>query len=98
LVVLPAEPAALDAAALICGTCSSEVPDERREGYVAAPPPTMSVWRPGEASKPHPFATPRELPVEERRYSRGGLFRSLGGLIAERGVEAVESAKERFIP
>ena len=36
------------------------------------------------------------IPLDERKLSRGGLFRSLGGILADRAEDAVESAKSRF--
>jgi len=85
LVVLPAEPRYPDSPPAICATCDSEVPDYRRDGYMP------------QAGLPPSMAEPLEdEPVENRRFSRGGLFRSLGGMIADRGVTAVESAKDRF--
>ena len=83
LVVLPAEPLYPDTPPAICATCDSEIPDYRREAY--SPSAHLS------SSEPVP-----ETPVENRRYSRGGLFRSLGGLVADRGIIAVEAAKDRF--
>jgi hypothetical protein len=89
LVVLPAEPLFPDSPPAICATCDTEVPDYRRESYTpsAGLPPS-----PHQQRQPVPEPTP----VAERRYSRGGLFRSLGGLLADRAEEAVESAKEKF--
>ncbi len=85
LVVLPAEPLYPDSPPAICATCETEVPDYRRESY------TPSA---GLDSTPATSVAP--TPVEHRRYSRGGLFRSLGGLLADRAETAVESAKEKF--
>lgn len=88
MVVLPAEPLFADSPPAICATCDTEVPDYRRESYT-----------PG-ATLPHSHAQSHipapEVPVEHRRYSRGGLFRSLGGIIAERGADAIDEAKGRF--
>ena len=83
LVVLPAEPLFADTPPTICATCDTEIPDYRREAY---PPSDTAVWD-------EPVA---ETPIEDRRYSRRNLFRSLGGIVAERGIIAVESAKDRF--
>jgi endogenous inhibitor of DNA gyrase (YacG/DUF329 family) len=85
MVVLPAEPLFPDSPPAICATCGSEVPDYRRDSY-----------RPSSSAPPAVSARTQETPPEERRYSRAGLLRSLGGILAERGVEAVESAKDRF--
>jgi hypothetical protein len=89
LVTLPTEPLYPDTPPAICANCDTEVPDYRRESYTpeAALPP-----RPPAAPAP---AAPTS-PVENKRYSRGGLFRSLGGLIAERGADAIDNAKERI--
>ena len=32
----------------------------------------------------------------DRKLSRGGLFRSLGGLLAERAEDTIETAKSHF--
>jgi hypothetical protein len=86
MVTLPPEPIYPDSPPAICATCDTEVPDYRRDTY--QPPDDFPA-------APSLTATPME-PVENRRMSRGGLFRSLGGLLAERAEEAVESAKDRF--
>ena len=90
MVVLPAEPIFPDSPPAICATCETEVPDYRRQTYdpaaVLHPPPAY-------LQRPAPTATE---PVENRRYSRAGLFRTLGGLIAERGAEAIETATGQF--
>ena len=65
------------------------MPDFRRESFVPADGLRAPTHQPGPPEPP---------PLEHRRYSRGSLFRSLGGILAERGVVAVESAKDRFIP
>jgi hypothetical protein len=90
MVTLPPEPLYPDSPPAICATCDTEVPDYRRESYT--PPPSL----PGGASPAAPIAPVDTTPVEHRRYSRGGLLRSLGGILAERGADAVDSAKERF--
>jgi hypothetical protein len=87
MVVLPAEPLYPDSPPAICATCDTDVPDYRRDSYT----PTAGLTA-------TPTPTPAPIPLEHRRYSRGSLFKSLGGLIADRGAEAVESAKDRFIP
>jgi len=105
IVVLPKEPLFADTPPAICGDCGVEVPDYRRETYDSAvhqPPHAPIRLR---AVPPH-FVTPAPpkpappraapTPIEERRYSRGNLFRSIGGIIAERGAEAVESAKDKI--
>ena len=87
LVTLPPEPLYPDSPPAICATCDTEVPDYRRESYT----PTAGLhFQP--AAKP---VAPKP-PPEERRYSRGNLLRSLGGLIADRAEDAVESAKDKF--
>ena len=89
LVVLPAEPLYPDTPPAICATCETEVPDYRRESF------TPSAATPGAAS-PAPSEPVERESIEDRRFSRGGLFKSLGGLLAERGAAAVETAKDRF--
>jgi hypothetical protein len=85
LVVLPAEPLYPDTPPAICAECETEIPDYRRETY-----------SPSSHLGAAPFEPVAPIPVEDRRYSRGGLFRSLGGLVADRGIIAVEAAKDRF--
>jgi hypothetical protein len=88
MVTLPSEPLYPDTPPAICATCESEVPDYRRESY------TPDAGLP---SRPRAAETPPPPRVSfNNRYSRGGLFRSLGGLLAERGADAIDSAKERF--
>ncbi len=90
MVVLPKEPLFPDSPPAICSTCESEVPDYRRESYTPSSPlPAQPVV--AEA----PGGRGRRA-LENRRYSRGGLLKSLGGILAERGAEAVENAKDRF--
>ena len=89
MVVLPKEPLFPDSPPAICSTCESEVPDYRRESY------TPSAPLPAQPVAPAPLAV-EKTPLENRRYSRGGLLKSLGGILAERGAEAVENAKDRF--
>jgi hypothetical protein len=90
MVTLPPEPLYPDSPPAICATCDTEVPDYRRESYI--PPPSL----PGVPPTASPIAPVETTPPEERRYSRGGLLRSLGGVLAERGVDAVENAKDRI--
>jgi len=93
MVTLPPEPIFQDSPPAICATCDTEVPDYRRESY--SPPPTVPSSAPGPAILPTPI--PLETsPLEDRKLSRGGLFRSLGGLLAERAEDAVENAKSHF--
>jgi hypothetical protein len=83
-VALPVDPPGADAAPTFCPDCGTEIPDIRRT--LAGSEPVQPV--------PEPLA-PLET-VESRRYSRGDLFRSLGGLLADRGLEAVETFKDRL--
>ena len=88
MVTLPSEPLYPDTPPAICATCETEVPDYRRESYT----PDASL-----PSQPRAPETPAVPKVSlDNKYSRGGLFRSLGGLLAERGVDAIDSAKDRF--
>jgi hypothetical protein len=90
VVVLPKEPLFPDSPPAICGTCESVVPDYRRESY---DPTTQPPSIPGYMA---PTPEPEPVPIEQRRYSRGGLFKSLGTIIADRAETAVESAKDHF--
>ncbi len=94
MVTLPPEPLYPDSPPAICATCDTEVPDYRRESYTpsAALPTAQAPQRPM-PDTPHLF---QGLELEDRKLSRGGLFRSLGGLLAERAEDAVENAKDRF--
>src|SRR3954454_15005206 len=85
MVTLPPEPLYPDSPPAICATCDTEVPDYRRESYV--PPASFPAA---------PSVSAEAVDPANKRYSRGGLFRSLGGLLAERAEEAVEQAKDRF--
>jgi hypothetical protein len=78
MVVLPVEPHGADDP-LICGTCGSEVPDNRLELAQAA----------AEAA-----ATP-EIPAAERRYSRRSLLEGLRDNLAERGIQAAREFGSR---
>ena len=57
----------------ICGTCGSEVPDYRREAAVAAAEAEAAA----------------QLPVEERKFTRGSLFGALRDTVAEKGIAAI---------
>ncbi len=83
-VALPEEPLDPGLPPTFCTSCGTEVPDYRLEPFTPA----------AGACEPAPSTGP--TPLEHRRYSRGGLFRSLGGLLADHAENAVESAKERF--
>jgi hypothetical protein len=88
MVTLPSEPLYPDTPPAICATCETEIPDYRRESYI----PDASL-----PSQPRAAEIPAAPRVSfDNKYSRGGLFRSLGGLLAERGADAIDSAKERF--
>jgi hypothetical protein len=105
IVLLPREPLFADTPPAICADCNTEVPDYRRADYDAsvhqssqtlhlpAPPPHFVTPPP---PRPRPAPVVDRTPIEERRVSRGNLFRSIGGLIAERGADAVESAKGKI--
>jgi hypothetical protein len=94
VVVLPKEPLFPDSPPAICGTCESEVPDYRRESFdpTTQPAPVTRQLPP----IPHQPAPAPAQPLEKRVYTRGGLFKSLGGIIAERAEGALESAKDHF--
>lgn len=92
MVTLPPEPIYPDSPPAICATCDTEVPDYRRESY--SPPPTLPSSAPAPTISPVP--TPLAPNPLEAKVSRGGLFRSLGGILAERAEDAVENAKSHF--
>jgi len=96
MVTLPPEPIYPDSPPAICATCDTEVPDYRRESYI--PPPSLPSSAPAPAISPTPtHMSPKPaIPPDERKLSRGGLFRSLGGILADRAEDAVESAKSHF--
>jgi hypothetical protein len=95
MVTLPPEPIYPDSPPAICATCDTEVPDYRRESYT---PPA-----PGQAPAAGPVFSPTPTPISpsqgeaaEKKLSRGSLFRSLGGFLAERAEDTVENAKSHF--
>lgn len=96
MVTLPPEPIFPDSPPSICATCDTEVPDYRRDSYdpnAAMPhmPPPIPAQHQPPATQPRPL-TP--TPIEHTRVSRAGLFKALGGIIAERGEGIVNEAKE----
>lgn len=63
-----------------------------------APTPLPPLQEPA-AHVPHSRPvqpTPSGNPLENKKVSRAGLFRSLGGILAERGSDYVESTKDRI--
>ena len=60
---------------------------------VTLPPQALPISPPAISPTPTAFG---DLPPESRKLSRGGLFRSLGGMLAERAEDAVENAKSHF--
>ncbi len=93
MVTLPPEPIYADSPPAICATCDTEVPDYRRESFVS--PPTLPTSAPASPISPTPTPLTTNLQMD-RKLSRGNLFRSLGGLLAERAEDAVETAKSHF--
>jgi hypothetical protein len=98
MVTLPAEPIYADSAPAICATCDTEVPDYRRDAYDSAAAVPLP-FEPPQRHVPHsmpvqPVASGN--PFEGKRVSRAGLFRSLGGILAERGADAVENTRDRI--
>lgn len=93
---LPSEPIDADSPPAICAACETEVPDYRRESYIppGGMPPTGAPPAFTNTTPVEPVAT--ENPFEAKRVSRAGLFRSLGGILAERGVDAVDNARDRI--
>lgn len=102
VVVLPKEPLFPDSPPAICSTCETEVPDYRRESFAPVTPGSANRFQQNQAAQPLrlPAETPAPradaVPLEERRFSRGGLFKSLGGILADRAGAAVEQAKDKF--
>ncbi len=99
MVTLPTEPIYPDSPPAICATCDTEVPDYRRddafESAAAVPLPFEPLQRHIPHSMPvQPVASWN--PLEGKRVSRAGLFRSLGGMLAERGADAVENTRDRI--
>jgi hypothetical protein len=91
MVVLPAEPLYEDTPPAICGECGSEVPDYRRESS------TPESDAQSAAGTGYVLPTPQEeKPLADQRYTRRNLFRSLGGIVAEKGIVKIEEAKSRF--
>ena len=97
MVTLPAEPIFPDSPPAICATCETEVPDYRRGSYNAdaamphMPQPIPPQYPPPAAMPP---VTPTPTPVENTKVSRAGLFKALGGILAERGEGIVKDAKQ----
>ena len=75
MVVLPAV-VNEDSPLPICGTCGSEVPDYRREAAAAA-------------AEAEAAAAAAEVPIENRRYTRGSLLGALRDTVAEKGIAAI---------
>lgn len=86
VVSLPTDPPHASSPPTTCAACGSEIADHR---LASSPPPRLID--PYAAGRP----TAPDTPLEQRRYSRGGLLRSLGGLLASRGVEAADAAANR---
>jgi hypothetical protein len=98
MVTLPPEPIFPDSPPSICGTCETEVPDYRRESY---DPSAAHAYTPAPIPVQHqaPATTPRPLTPtakENTKVSRAGLFKALGGILAERGESIAKEAKETF--
>jgi hypothetical protein len=93
---LPPEPVLPDSPPAICAACDTEIPDYRRESFIppGGIPPTPEPPAFTHTTPVEPVAT--ENPFEVKRVSRAGLFRSLGGILAERGVDAVDNARDRI--
>jgi hypothetical protein len=83
-VELSSRPPSLSDPPLTCSHCGGFVPDDRLLTFIPPPPPSAEPETPeGENS-----ADAAEEPsrIENQRVSRGALFRSLGGMVAERGI------------
>ena len=94
MVTLPPEPIYPDSPPAICATCDTEVPDYRRESYT--PPASLPPPAAGPAISPTPTPIAPQFPAADKKLSRGSLFRSLGGFLAERAEDTVENAKSHF--
>jgi hypothetical protein len=95
MVTLPPEPIYPDSPPAICATCDTEIPDYRRESYT--PPADFPAAPAGPTLSPTPTPiSPTQDPSADKKLSRGGLFRSLGGFLAERAEDTVENAKSHF--
>jgi hypothetical protein len=102
MVTLPSEPIYPDSPPAICATCDTEVPDYRRD----TDSPAAGAGLPFEPAQRHTAHSSPVAPVAsggafeglnlDKRVSRAGLFRSLGGILAERGSEMVENTKDRL--
>ena len=64
------------------------------------PQPPPAPFEPAQRHTPHATPGPAgrvgEPASRARSVSRAGLFRSLGGILAERGADTVENTKDRF--
>ena len=94
MVTLPPEPIYPDSPPAICATCDTEIPDYRRESY--APPADIPAAPSGPTLSPIPTPISPQAPAADKKLSRGSLFRSLGGFLAERAEDTVENAKSHF--
>jgi hypothetical protein len=74
LAELPPEPIMPDAPPTTCEACGAQVPDYRRDEF--------------EGSEDMSFETEDDyaVPLEERKFTRAGIFTSLLGSVAERGL------------
>ena len=90
MVTLPPEPLYPDSPPAICATCDTEVPDYRRESYT--PPPSL----PGVPPTTSPISPAEATPVEQRRYSRGGLFARWAGSWPSGASTRSRPPKSRF--
>jgi hypothetical protein len=83
-VELPPNPPTLSDPPHNCPHCGGFVPDDRLLTFTPPPPPSAEPDEPvGEAANEPGEET---TPIENQKVSRGALFRSLGGMVAERGI------------
>ncbi len=83
-VELSPEPPSLSDPPLSCPHCGGFVPDDRLLTFTPPPPPSAEPEEPEAEAAPE--AAEASTPIENQRVSRGALFRSLGGMVAERGI------------
>ena len=77
LVELPPDPVTDATPAALCDNCGAEVPDFRRQIYLAPA---------GLGAEEDDLDPAEAAPLSEQKFTRSGLFGSLLGKVAERGI------------